>query len=239
MTKQQQTMIMDPDAGGTAFEGDDNSDEIHADYSQTLSVDTNRMVWQKSPAAGVMRKRLEVIGKNNPRLTTIVRFEPGSHFEKHGHPGGEEFLVLSGTFSDASGDYPAGSYVRNPRGWVHAPWTDDGCEIFVKLCQFQVNDTERVVINTNTADWQATGNQYLLQIPLHRKDDETVSLFQLTAGAQEVIFDFPKSAEILLLEGTFKDGTTIYRKRSWLRFPAGSSLALSSERGCRFYCKSG
>jgi anti-sigma factor ChrR (cupin superfamily) len=43
--------------------------------------------------------------------------------------------VLEGTFSDEQGDYPAGSYVRNPVGSRHAPFSREGCTIFVKLHQ--------------------------------------------------------------------------------------------------------
>jgi anti-sigma factor ChrR (cupin superfamily) len=62
----------------------------------------------------VLRKRLELIGAESPQLTTSVRFAPGSIFPADVHHGGEELLVLKGTFSDDRGDYPAGTYVRNP-----------------------------------------------------------------------------------------------------------------------------
>ncbi len=51
------------------------------------------------------------------------------------HGGGEEFLVLDGTFVDEHGAYPAGTYVRNPVGSAHAPSAPDGCTILVKLWQ--------------------------------------------------------------------------------------------------------
>jgi hypothetical protein len=54
----------------------------------------------------------------------------------HTHIGGEEFIVLDGTFHDQYGSFPAGTYVRNPIGTEHAPWVeDDGCTIIVKLLQ--------------------------------------------------------------------------------------------------------
>ena len=107
-----------------AFANDDAEKEINADFSIPVMVNTAVLDWQSSPAAGVVRKRLELVGKNKPRLTTLVQFAPGSSFNKHGHDGGEEFLVLSGIFSDAAGDYGPGSYVRNPPGTSHAPYTD-------------------------------------------------------------------------------------------------------------------
>ena len=57
-----------------------------------------------------------------------------------GHGGGEEFLVLEGVFQDEHGDYPAGSYVRNPPTTRHTPGSEPGCVIFVKLWQFDPGD---------------------------------------------------------------------------------------------------
>ncbi|MCU7811953.1 MAG: cupin domain-containing protein, partial [Candidatus Thiodiazotropha sp. (ex Notomyrtea botanica)] len=88
-----------------------------------VQVDTTSMEWAASPAQGVERKRLELIGDTQPQLTTLVRFQPGSYFSEHTHDGGEEFLVLEGVFSDETGDYGVGSYIRNPPGTRHAPLT--------------------------------------------------------------------------------------------------------------------
>lgn len=239
MSKQRNTLRPDPHSHGMAFRDDDHEPQIHSDFSQPVYVDTHRMHWQSSPAAGVWRKRLELIGTDNPRLTTIVRFEPGSHFDKHGHPGGEEFLVLSGVFTDASGNFPVGTYVRNPAGWVHAPWTDEGCELFVKLCQFQAEDNERVVVNPQAAAWRAADHDALSVLPLHAMGDETVSLYELGAGAKAVAMEYPNGAEILVLEGSLEDHNARYTEGSWLRLPSGSRQTLRSEPGCRFYCKTG
>jgi anti-sigma factor ChrR (cupin superfamily) len=87
------------------------------------------------------------------RATTIVRDAPQSRFSAHAHDRGEEFLVLDGVFADEHGIYPAGTYVRNPPGSSHAPYSDEDCTLFVKLRQFQPEDLARVVIDTNCADW--------------------------------------------------------------------------------------
>ena len=34
-------------------------------------------------------------------------------------------------FEDESGSYPAGSWLRNPPGSVHRPWSEVGCKIWV------------------------------------------------------------------------------------------------------------
>jgi anti-sigma factor ChrR (cupin superfamily) len=41
-------------------------------------------------------------------------------------------VVLDGVFQDEHGTYPAGSWLRNPPGSVHRPWSDLGCTIWVK-----------------------------------------------------------------------------------------------------------
>ena len=44
--------------------------------------------------------------------------------------------MLEGVFSNEHGHYPPGSYLRNPPGTTHTPFSEPGCVIFVKLWQF-------------------------------------------------------------------------------------------------------
>ncbi len=222
-----------------AFTDDDREPDINADFTRPVGLATTAMAWQPSPAAGVWRKRLELIAGDPPRLTTIVRFEAGSAFDEHGHPRGEEFLVLRGTFSDASGDFPAGSYVRNPPGWRHAPYTETGCELFVKLCQFHEDDTARVVVDGRNAPPRETASAALTRRPLHDHGSESVALYDLAPGARAVPFDCPQGAELLVLEGGLEVDTAHHPEGSWLRYPAGTRLHLGSSDGCRFYGKTG
>ncbi len=90
-----------------------------------------------SPCPGVMRLMLDRTGVEVACATSSpVRSALGSHVSAHVHSGGEEFLVLDGTFADGHGTYTAGTYVRNPPGSSHAPESPDGCTLFVKLMQF-------------------------------------------------------------------------------------------------------
>src|SRR5262249_62190655 len=88
------------------------------------------------------------VGDEVARATSIVRYAPGTVFSPHTHPGGEEFFVLDGTFQDERGDYPAGSYVRNPPTSRHTPRSQAGCTIFVKLFQFDPPPCSHVTIDT-------------------------------------------------------------------------------------------
>jgi len=79
---------------------------LNSDFRQTVAVDTSKMDWVPSPMPNVERKRVFLHGtKEAGKVTSVVRYAPGSSFHKHPHPEGEEFLVLSGVFSDHSGDY--------------------------------------------------------------------------------------------------------------------------------------
>ncbi len=82
--------------------------------------------------AGVERRLLDRRGAELARATSIVRYAPGSRFERHSHGGGEEILVLEGIFQDDHGTYPAGSWLGNPPGSIHRPWSEPGCTIWVK-----------------------------------------------------------------------------------------------------------
>merc|ERR1719446_933875 len=79
---------------------------------------------------------IERKGGEVARATTVVKFDPGKEFPRHTHGGGEEFLVLSGTWRDDYGNFPKYSYIRNYIGSGHKPHMgDDGCVILVKLRQ--------------------------------------------------------------------------------------------------------
>ena len=106
---------------------------INDDLTRPVILHAGRLDWVPSPAAGVDRRMLYRVGGEVARATSIVRYARGSAFPAHVHNGGEEILVLEGTFQDEHADYPAGSYFRNPPGTSHSPASADGCTIFVRL----------------------------------------------------------------------------------------------------------
>ena len=132
--------------------------ELNADFSRRVAVHAARLAWVPSPMAGVERRMLDRIGDEVARATSIVRYAPGSHFSPHTHDGGEEFFVLEGIFQDEHGEFPAGSYVRNPPTSRHTPGSVPGCVLFVKLWQFDLSDRTEVMINTGPMPYRpATG----------------------------------------------------------------------------------
>lgn len=220
-----------------AYPEDDREEPVNVHFGRFVRVDTERMPWRGSPADGVLRKRLELIGVGTPRLTTLVRFAPGSEFPEHVHDGGEEFLVLEGTFSDTRGDYPAATYVRNPPGSRHATWSNEGCTLFVKLRQFSPDDGATVVVDTRDSPWQAGPVKGVTMLPLHSHGGERVWLLRLSRHAVTRREDYPDGLEILVFEGELTDDHGDHPARTWLRYPAGSTVTFSSQWGCLLYAK--
>ena len=212
---------------------------VNADFNARVAIDTRNAPWIASPQAGVERKMLDRVGDEVARATSIVRYAPGSVFAPHTHELGEEFLVLTGTFEDDQGAYPAGTYVRNPPGSRHRPFSTAGCEIFVKLRQFQAGDDARVVIDTSQAAFRPGLVPGLTVLPLHEYGSEHVALVRWAPGTRFQAHTHWGGEEILVLEGTFSDEYGDYPAGSWLRNPHLSRHQPFSDEGCLIYVKVG
>lgn len=191
---------------------------LHMNFNERVVVDTAAQPWQPSPMPGVWRKRLARADEESGHATSLVRYDAGSRFSAHEHPGGEEILVLDGIFSDETGDYGPGSYLRNPPGTRHAPFSRDGCTLFVKLHQFAAGDTETVRINTQQTPWLA-GHGGLQVMPLHNYEGEHTALVRWPAGEVFKPHRHWGGEEILVLHGTFCDEHGRYPTHCWLRSP--------------------
>ena len=214
--------------------------ELNADFSQRVVVHAARLAWVPSPMAGVERRMLDRIGDEVARATSIVRYAPESHFSAHTHGGGEEFIVLDGVFQDEHGDFPAGSYVRNPPTSRHTPGSASGCVIFVKLWQFDAADRTEVRIDTGRMAYVPAADRPGVEImPLFRDGREDVRLERWAPGAA-IALAVPGGAEILVLDGGFEEGGEFFAPQSWLRLPSGSVLrATAGPRGCKAWVKTG
>ncbi len=210
---------------------------INADFTERVVVRPDDYQWVRSPAAGVDRMMLDRVGDEVARATTIVRFAPQSRFDAHTHGGGEEFLVLEGVFSDEDGDYPAGSYVRNPIGSCHMPYTDEGCTIFVKLHQFAAGDLAQVHVDTKNAAFPPGLVDGLSVLSLH--DAENVALVRWQPGTRFQHHAHWGGEEILVLDGVFQDEHGDYPKGTWIRNPHLSEHLPFSDEGCLIYVKTG
>jgi hypothetical protein len=190
---------------------------IRADLTRPASVSSTDFAWVDSPLPGVQRVMLDRVGDEVAIATSLVRYAPGSSFDPHQHGGGEEFLVLDGVFSDEHGDYPTGTYVRNPPGTSHRPFSDQGCVLFVKLWQFDPEDNVQLSV-------ELTGEPQLL----FERGAERVQILTAAADSELLLEPCEKAQEVLVLEGSVVLDEQIYGRWSWLRLPAGQGTALAS-----------
>ncbi|KFZ28050.1 cupin [Pseudidiomarina atlantica] len=211
---------------------------LNMDFSQRVVIEAAKSEWQPSPAAGIERKLLEREEAERGRATSIVRYAAGSRFNTHEHPLGEEIFVLDGVFSDETGDYPAGTYLRNPPGSAHAPFSEQGCTLFVKLHQFARADRATVRINTNTQRW-LPGHGGLQVMPLHSFETEHVALVKWPAGEVFQPHRHYAGEEILVLNGEFIDEHGRYPKGTWMRSPHASKHTPHVEQETIIYVKTG
>ncbi len=214
--------------------------ELNANFDERVFVHSERIDWQPSPMAGVDRRMLDRLGDEVARATTIVRYAPESTFSPHVHTGGEEFLVLDGIFQDEHGDFPAGSYIRNPPESSHTPGSKDGCTIFVKLWQFDLADRTQIRLDTNKMDFVPHPSiAGVGSMPLFEDEREEVCLERWDADT-DVLLDAVGGAELLVLEGRFEQGGQSFERHSWLRLPKDSqTTAKAGASGAKLWIKRG
>jgi anti-sigma factor ChrR (cupin superfamily) len=221
-------------AAGQSFEM-----RLNDNFSKSALMHAATMPWVPSPTAGVERRVLFRIGEEKARATSIVRYAPGSRFPAHLHPGGEEILVLEGVFQDESGDYPAGSYLRNPPGSRHTPGSAKGCVIFVKLWQFRQDDAATIRRRPGEGERAPSAPGITGARILFDDGHEEVRL-EDWRGGQTIRVENPQGLELLVLKGGYSRGTEDFGPLSWLRLPAGADLtARAGMEGASVWWKKG
>ena len=211
---------------------------LNMDFTQAVCLRPQDQDWITSPADGVSRVHLERVAEESGHTTSFVMFAPGSYFPQHSHPQGEEIFVLEGVFSDERGDYPAGTYIRNPPGSFHTPFTKEGCKLFVKLEQFQSGDLSPVVIRPEDQQWrEGIGNLRVLS--LHTFNTESTAL---VAWPKNEVFQQHRhfgGEEIVVISGKFTDEHGEYPAGTWLRSPHMSQHFPRVEEETLIYVKVG
>ena len=182
---------------------------------------------------------LERDGEEVARATSIVRYAPNSYFSPHTHAMGEEFLVLSGTFSDETGDFGPGMYVRNPPASRHRPSSKKGCLIFVKLRQMHADDSEYVRVNTHDLTLWHNGRSGEKILPLYEGFNEKVCMLSWSKGIEVGPETFNHGVEYWVTDGQFEDGQGTYSKGFWLRLPAGTRQSIRVIVDTTVYRKTG
>lgn len=98
---------------------------------QPVNIDTGKAEWLPGLVPGLKVMSLHEYGTEH---VALVRWAPDTQFQPHTHWGGEEIFVIEGRFFDDHGEYPTGSWIRNPDQSRHTPYTrDEGALIYVKV----------------------------------------------------------------------------------------------------------
>ncbi|MGR0280408.1 cupin domain-containing protein [Marinomonas dokdonensis] len=209
---------------------------INMDFSKFVLIHTSQQDWQLSPMAGVSRKPLARAEAERGHATSLVQYEAGSLFRPHPHPLGEEILVLDGIFSDENGDYPAGSYFRNPPGSSHAPYSEEGCLLFVKLHQFQETDLNSC-LNPPVHFWHGEDVASAL---LYRFGQESVWLARMSPEVNLLLsLDLSANIEVFVISGEAVYGNFELQAGSWMREPNFHSDEWQVKSSTLLWIKSG
>ncbi len=217
------------------------AEAINGDMSVRVVMRGREMAWNPSPSSTVWRKRLHLVGPaESGQVTSLVRYEPHSQFPSHAHPDGEEILVLSGVFSDEHGDWPAGSYLLNPEGFRHAPFSRDGCLLFVKLRQYAGLDRSHVALDTHGIPWKSVSpGRELKSLYSQPGYLDATRLERWSARSAVGELSYPEGAELLVLEGSFRDALGQYDAHTWMRLPRHFTHRPVTQGGCELYVKEG
>ncbi len=213
--------------------------KLHTDLAERVCVDHHDLPWTDTPTPGVQRRMLERDGDEVARATSVVRYAPGSRFPRHEHERGEEILVLDGVFTDESGSYGAGTYLKNPAGTGHAPSTDVGCTLFVKLRHLHPDDRQQVRVDATTATWHPGLVDGLQVLSLSSFGTTHTALVRWAPGTRFQTHRHYGGEEIFVIDGVFEDEHGRYPAGTWLRSPHLSLHTPFSTQGCTIFVKTG
>ncbi|PRC91732.1 cupin domain-containing protein [Solimicrobium silvestre] len=213
--------------------------KLNSNFLQRVVVEVSGLNWVDSPVTGIQRQSIERDGEEVARATSIVRYAPGSAFENHKHELGEEILLLDGVFSDESGSFGSGTYIKNPPGSSHTPSSTTGCTLFVKLRHLDLADSHRTVIDSHKATWFPGLVPGLSVLPLSEFGAQHTALVRWAPGTQFNSHRHYGGEEIYVLEGVFEDEFGRYPAGTWMRSPHLSAHRPFSNEGCTILVKTG
>jgi anti-sigma factor ChrR (cupin superfamily) len=213
--------------------------KLNTDFSQRVVLQTGDLPWVDAPVAGIQRQLLERDGAEVARATSVVRYAPGSQFPNHVHELGEEIFVLDGVFSDESGSFGAGTYLKNPPGSSHAPGSASGCTLLVKLRHLDPDDRQTIAIDTSNTAWFPGMVPGLSVMPLSEFGGQHTALVRWAAGTRFNPHRHYGGEEIYVLEGVFEDEFGRYPAGTWMRSPHLSAHCPFSTEGCTILVKTG
>jgi anti-sigma factor ChrR (cupin superfamily) len=126
----------------------------------------------------------------------------------------------------------------NPPGSSHAPFSNAGCTLFVKLRHLGPDQVVREVIDTKSAQWHQGMVPGLHVMPLMQQGNGST----LVRWAPQTYFNPHKhygGEEIFVVDGVFEDEHGRYPAGSWIRSPHMSLHQPFSKEGCTIFVKTG
>lgn len=214
--------------------------QIHSNLLTRASVLPTSLTWHPTNFPGIWFGCFESDDEVQEHpVTMLTRFDAGGFFPQHGHPGGEEILVLDGHFTDETGVHPPGTYMLNPEGFIHRPYSDEGCLTFVKLRQHGGKTRQQIRTNIFEGAWQPGATAQIQVQPLYEQEgfSEKVWIERWQPGTRLEAVVETEVKEVFLIEGTWSDELGQYPTGSWLRYPPQVPYSPASEEGCLIYVK--
>eukprot|EP01124_Arcella_intermedia_P003582 TRINITY_DN1197_c0_g1_i1.p1 TRINITY_DN1197_c0_g1~~TRINITY_DN1197_c0_g1_i1.p1 ORF type:complete len:231 (-),score=53.06 TRINITY_DN1197_c0_g1_i1:64-756(-) len=215
------------------------SHEVNVDFGVDVAMDPKEMEWTGSPSSTVSRKRFFLMGaKEAGVVTSLVRYDRDSAFPSHPHPQGEEIFVLEGLFCDCRGEHGPGMYLLNPEGFVHSPYSKEGCIVLVRLRQY-AGPRPQIALSTNDLPFQPDPlRPGLSKKTLFSSDQfpDFTELHEWSAGSEYQLHT-SNLCEIFVLEGEFQDSMRSYTQWTWVRYRPSSNPLLRTPQGCKVLLK--
>jgi anti-sigma factor ChrR (cupin superfamily) len=132
---------------------------------------------------------------------------------------GKKSWCSKAALSDEAGHYGPGTYLKNPPGSFHAPYSEEGCLLFVKLRHLDPADTERCVVDTRSANWFQGMVPGLTVLPLSEFGTQHTAMVRWAPGTFFNPHRHFGGEEIFVVEGVFSDEHGSYPQGSWIRSP--------------------
>jgi len=217
---------------------------IISDISQRVVIQQSTLPWIATPWAGVQQRSLEGGADEVARATAIVKLAPGAKISSCARDLGEEIMVLDGVLTGEFGSYGKGSYIKagnvtNRPGSSHACESASGCLLFVKRHHLEIDDDQRIVVDSASMPWYQGLVDGLSVMPLAEFGTRHTALVRWAPGTRFNPHRHYGGEEIYVLEGVFEDEYGRYPAGSWIRSPHMSAHCPYSIEGCTIFVKTG
>ena len=98
---------------------------------ERIVIDTAKAAWEPGDVEGHARLDLYT-NRENGEHVTIERLGAGASLPTTDCRGGEEIFVLSGSLADEHGEYPSGTWIRNPADYRRSLHSASGATYWAK-----------------------------------------------------------------------------------------------------------